>query len=61
MNQTADRVESLSRVWNLVKNAHSALLVNVAEEGSPDSRPIGCVQHAFYGTICLSTLRALRN
>lgn len=39
------------KIWDLIKDAHSALLVNVAADGTLDSRPMGCLQKEFDGTL----------
>jgi general stress protein 26 len=60
MNQAVDPDEALGKVWSLINEARFALLVSVAEDGSLDSRPMGCVQHAFEARYGSSPLRALR-
>ncbi len=39
----------------MIKDAHSALLVSITEEGSLDSRPMGCLQSEFDGTLWFLT------
>jgi general stress protein 26 len=45
------------KIWELIKGAHSALLVSIAEDGSLDSRPMGCLQSEFDGTLWFLTFR----
>lgn len=45
------------KIWNLIKNQHTAVLVTVAEDGSLDSRPMGCLQEDFDGTLCFMTFK----
>lgn len=49
--QAADR----KKIWDLIKDAHSALLVSIASDGSLDSRPMGCLQKEFDGTLWFLT------
>jgi hypothetical protein len=46
-----DRAAEHERTWTLIKDEHTALLVTVAADGSLDSRPMGCVQKDFDGTL----------
>ncbi len=39
----------------MIKDAHSALLISITEEGSLDSRPLGCLQSEFDGTLWFLT------
>ena len=55
MDASAQHDEKLDRIWGLIKDARTALLVTVAEDGSLDSRPMGCVQREFDGTIWFIT------
>jgi general stress protein 26 len=50
-NQQAER----DRVWNLIKDAHSAVLVTVGPGGVLQSRPMGCLQKAFDGVLWFLT------
>lgn len=49
MDETEDT--DPAKVWRLIKRAHSALLVTVDKDGSLDSRPMGCLQTEFNGTL----------
>ena len=44
-----------TKIWDLIKNAHSALFVGIAADGSFDSRPMGCLQTEFDGTLWFLT------
>ena len=46
------------KVWDLIKNQHSALLITIKQDGGLDSRPMGCLQHEFDGTLWFVTFRA---
>jgi general stress protein 26 len=43
------------RLWSLIGNEHVAVLVTVTADGSLDSRPMGCVQKTFDGTLWFMT------
>lgn len=45
------------KLWDLIRNEHTALLVTVSEDGSLDARPMGCLQHHFDGTLWFLTFR----
>jgi general stress protein 26 len=45
------------RTWNLVNGSHSAVLVTIKSDGSLDSRPMGCLQARFEGTLWFITFR----
>jgi general stress protein 26 len=45
------------KVWNLIKDAHSALLVTIGPDGRLDSRPMGCLQREFDDTLWFLTFR----
>ena len=45
------------KIWNLIKDAHSALLVTVGQDGRLDSRPMGCLQREFDDTLWFLTFR----
>src|SRR5436190_10081927 len=45
------------KIWDLIKNAHSALLVTVGRDGGLDSRPMGCLQTKFDDTLWFLTFR----
>src|SRR5947209_7281040 len=55
MDQQAPHDERFDKVWRIIKEARSALLVTVAQDGSLDSRPMGCIQGEFDGTISFLT------
>src|SRR5437588_8357481 len=55
MNASTSDDENAHKVWDLVKNAHSALLVTTRPDGRLDSRPMGCVQTDFEGTVWFFT------
>jgi len=42
---------SEQKIWQLIKDENTALLVTVGKDGSFDSRPMGCVQKEFDGTL----------
>ena len=45
------------RVWDLLKDAHTALLVTMDDDGAPQARPMGCLQREFDGTLFFLTFR----
>jgi general stress protein 26 len=47
--------ENAQKIWNLIKDAHSALLVTVGADGRLDSRPMGCIQTDFDGALWFIT------
>lgn len=53
----ADRETDLQAIWKLIKSEHVALLVTVGKDGSLDSRPMGCLQREFDGTLWFMTFR----
>jgi general stress protein 26 len=55
MQNSTDQDSNAEKVWDLIKDAHSALLVTVGADGRLDSRPMGCVQTDFEGTIWFLT------
>jgi general stress protein 26 len=55
MDHAADRRE----IWDLIKHEHVAVLVTVAKDGSLDSRPMGCVQNGFDGTLWFMTFKGM--
>src|SRR3954452_4809525 len=55
MNASASQDENAQKIWDLVKNAHSALLVSTSPDGRLDSRPMGCVQTDFEGSVWFLT------
>lgn len=52
---TMQHDEKLGKIWRLISEAHSALLVTATSDGTLDSRPMGCVQHGFQGTVWFLT------
>jgi general stress protein 26 len=48
------------KVWDLIKEAHSALLVTIGTDGKLDSRPMGCLQKEFDDTLWFLTFRHSR-
>jgi general stress protein 26 len=44
-------------IWNLIKDEHTAVLVTIGKDGGLDSRPMGCVQKEFDGTLWLLTFK----
>ena len=49
--------DSRQKIWNLIKDAHSALLVTIGQDGRLDSRPMGCLQREFDDTLWFLTFR----
>ena len=49
--------EDRSKIWDLIRHAHSALLVTVGQDGQLDSRPMGCLQTEFDDTLWFLTFR----
>src|SRR5205085_11636844 len=45
------------KIWNLIKDAHSALLVTIGPDGRLDSRPMGCLQREFDDSLWFLTFR----
>src|ERR1700741_4283696 len=45
------------RVWDLIKDAHTALLVTMDDDGAPQARPMGCLQREFDGTLFFLTFQ----
>ncbi len=46
-----------AKVWELIKDAHTALLITVDEDGALQARPMGCLQKQFDGTLWFLTFR----
>lgn len=46
-----------AKVWELIKDAHTALLITVEENGALQARPMGCLQKQFDGTLWFLTFR----
>ena len=53
MERTADT----QKIWNLIKDEHTAVLVTTGTDGSLDSRPMGCVQRQFDGILWFLTFK----
>lgn len=51
--QSADH----QKIWKLIKDEHTAVLVTVGRDGTLDSRPMGCVQKEFDGTLWFLTFK----
>jgi general stress protein 26 len=45
------------KIWDLIKDAHSALLVTIGLDGRLDSRPMGCLQRKFDDSLWFLTFR----
>jgi general stress protein 26 len=45
------------KIWNLIGDAHSALLVAIRPDGRLNSRPMGCLQREFDDTLWFLTFR----
>ena len=43
------------KIWDLIKNQHVATLVTINQDGTLDSRPMGCLQNTFDGTLWFMT------
>jgi general stress protein 26 len=43
------------KIWKLIKDENTAVLVTVGKDGSFDSRPLGCAQKEFDGTLWFLT------
>lgn len=56
MERTSSEADR-AKVWDLIKDAHTALLVTVGEGGALDARPMGCLQKEFDGTLWFLTFR----
>src|SRR5262245_54996144 len=56
MEQTSHQSEQ-NKVWDLIKDARTALLVTVGEDDALEARPMGCLQTAFDGTLWFLTFR----
>ena len=56
MEPTSHRSDQ-AEVWDLIKDAHTALLITVEEDGTLQVRPMGCLQREFGGTLFFLTFR----
>jgi general stress protein 26 len=45
------------KIWDLIKDAHSALLVTIGPDGRLDSQPMGCLQRKFDDSLWFLTFR----
>lgn len=45
------------KIWDLIKHQHAAVLVTIGEDGALDSRPMGCLQSEFDGTLWFMTFK----
>jgi general stress protein 26 len=45
------------KIWDLIKGEHVAVLGTVGKDGLLDSRPMGCLQHEFDGTLWFMTFK----
>jgi general stress protein 26 len=55
--ERASRQSDQDKVWDLIKDARTALLVTVGENDAFEARPMGCLQTAFDGTLWFLTFR----
>ncbi|WP_108519552.1 pyridoxamine 5'-phosphate oxidase family protein [Bradyrhizobium algeriense] len=46
-----------AKVWDLIKDSHTALLITIEEDGALQARPMGCLQKQFDGTLWFITFR----
>lgn len=55
--QRLSEQDDRQKVWDLIKGAHSALLVTMGQDGRLDSRPMGCLQTKFDDSLKFLTFR----
>ena len=55
MQNPTNHDQNIQKIWDLIKGARSALLVTIGPDGRLDSRPMGCIQASFEGTIWFLT------
>jgi len=55
--QRSSSADERQKVWDLIRGAHSALLVTMGQDGTIDSRPMGCLQSDFVDTLWFLTFR----
>src|SRR5436853_4661940 len=55
--EPTSRQSDRNKVWDLIKDARTALLVTVGENDALEARPMGCLQTAFDGTLWFLTFR----
>src|SRR4051794_12267576 len=53
----SEPTEDRKKIWDLIKEAHTALLVTIGQDGRLDSRPMGCLQTDFDETLWFVTFR----
>ena len=53
----SDPTQDRRKIQDLIRQAHSALLVTIRQDGQLDSRPMGCLQTAFDDTLWFLTFR----
>ncbi|MBJ7401890.1 MAG: pyridoxamine 5'-phosphate oxidase family protein [Bradyrhizobium sp.] len=56
MERTSRQTDQ-AKVWDLIKDAHTALLMTVDENGALEARPMGCLQKEFDGILWFLTFR----
>jgi len=54
---TPPETDNGQKIWRLIKDARTALLVTVGSGGELDSRPMGCLQSKFDDTLWFVTFR----
>jgi general stress protein 26 len=55
--ERTSRQSDRNKVWDLIKEARTALLVTIDENGALQARPMGCLQTTFNGTVWFLTFR----
>src|SRR6476646_10431635 len=45
------------KIWALIKDEHIAVLITIGKDGTFDSRPMGCLQKEFDGTLWFLTFK----
>jgi hypothetical protein len=55
--EQTSRQSDQNKVWNLIKDARTALLVTIGENDALQARPMGCLQTSFDGTLWFLTFR----
>jgi general stress protein 26 len=53
----SEEYDDRQKIWDLIKDAHVAVLVTVGTDGVLDSRPMGCLQNEFDGTLWFMTFK----
>jgi general stress protein 26 len=54
MERTSNQSDR-DKVWDLIKDARTALLVTIGENSTLEARPMGCLQTTFDGTLWFLT------